>query len=580
MIIGSIDAFATNNGGLNFQQSSYWSLGSSAHGSGTLSDNFSTTSKYIHADLRAAKSLNGALYIATDGYLVKSSNNGGNWTILSEGTPIRENYTLGISQSNHFCSMIGSQDNGTSILGENGWVEFYGADGMEAIIHPLNPDYMIGSFQYGGRRRTVNRGLTSNSGHPTNESGSGQAAWVAPLTYNPNNPFEVYHFSQEVWKSDDFGSNWLQVGEPTSLAGIIENAAVAENNTNIMIVTRGSKIVLSTDGGVSYTNIFTGLPNATISDVAFDPRNDSTIFVVYDRYQSDGNKVFISENLGQTWSNITYNLNNMPIRAIVMDHSNSQNIYVGAEIGVYLMEKGGNTWSLYNSKLPNTGIRELEINYGSNTLRAATWGRGMWEYTLKDRLNFPAIMTTEITNPPTYTEPKADVPQFVTSKISYVGNLTSVYVEWSINAPTFGNVLTMSNISDSTWKTTTYLPNFPMGTDVFFKVFAVGSTGDTTETYKFMYRVRYNAQSSLVELKEDVVQLFPNPNSGKFRIELGETVQNGRVWVMTLDGKKVEEQSFQNTNTVDCQFHLKKGTYFVLVESDYKTVVRKMVVGK
>ena len=27
---------------------------------------------------------------------------------------------------------------------ENNWIEFYGADGMEGIIHPLNDDWMIG----------------------------------------------------------------------------------------------------------------------------------------------------------------------------------------------------------------------------------------------------------------------------------------------------------------------------------------------------------------------------------------------------------------------------------------------------
>ena len=46
-------------------------------------------------------------------------------------------------------SMSGSQDNGSSILNAEGWLEFFGADGMEAIIHPLNPNWMIASVQYG-----------------------------------------------------------------------------------------------------------------------------------------------------------------------------------------------------------------------------------------------------------------------------------------------------------------------------------------------------------------------------------------------------------------------------------------------
>jgi hypothetical protein len=581
MVIGSIDPFMTSDGGQNFQQSGFWSLGNSAHGGGSLSDNYFQTGVYVHADLRAAESVNGVLYLATDGFLVKSTDNGNTWVILSKGTPIRENYTLGISQSNHFCSMIGSQDNGTSILGENGWVEFYGADGMEAVIHPLNPDWMMGSFQYGGRRRTLNRGLSQSGGTPSGESGSGNAEWVAPMVYDPNDPFTLYHFSGEVWKSNDFGDNWVLAGTPTTFSGSnIQQAAVAENNSDIMVVTRTNRILLSTDAGVSYSNIFSGLPNATISDVAFDPKDDSTLIVVYDKYNVDNSKAYITTDLGQSWTNITYNLGNMPLRSVVIDHTNASTIYVGAEIGVYAMAKGDTIWSLYNPGLPNMTVRELEINYGSNTVRAATWGRGMWEYSLKDRKEYPAIMTTEISNPPTLTEPKEDIDQYVTSKISYVGTVAKVYTEWSINAPTFGNVIPMSNTQDSTWKTNIPLPNFPLGTKLFFKVFAIGSAGDTTETYKFVYTVRYNQFASVNEIEKDQFVLFPNPNTGAFTIDLGEESAEGKVIVMSVDGKKVWSQSYENKKMIQCNLDLKNGAYFVLVESNGKSAVRKIVVKK
>ena len=79
--------------------------------------------------------------------------------------------------------------------------------------------------------------------------------------------------------------------------------------------------------------------------------------------------------------------------------------------------------------------------------------------------------------------------QYVTSLISYDNTLSSVYVEWSENSPVFGNVIPMINTQDSTWVSQSPLPNFPVGTKLYFKVFAVGDQGDTTETYKFMYTV-------------------------------------------------------------------------------------------
>ncbi|MFT6246773.1 MAG: hypothetical protein ACJAXI_003556, partial [Crocinitomicaceae bacterium] len=523
MIIGGIDPFVSINGGNSFSQSASWYLGNSLNGTGTNHENFFQTDAYVHADPRVGKSVNGTFYLGTDGFLCKSDDFGATWSILSQGTAIRENYTLGVSQSNHYTTMIGSQDNGTSFTNESGWIEFYGADGMEAIIHPLNPDFMIGSVQYGTRRRTMNGGISQDGVAPSGESGSGDADWVAPLAYDPNDQFAVYHFSGEVWKSEDFATTWTELGTATTFTGDgnADEAAIAENNSNIIVISRSDKIEKSWDGGMTFTNIKGTLPTASVKDIAFDPKDDSTVMVVYNQYQDNGNKVFISYDGGATWNNITFNLNDMPIRSIVMDHSSDSYIYVGGEIGVYVMPKGGTSWTLYNPALPNVTVRELEVCYGSNTLRAATWGRGMWEYSLKDRIDYPAVLTTEITTPPSLLVPLEAVDQYVTSVISYDNALSDVYLEWSIDNPTFGNVISMTNTQDSTWMSDAPLPEYPLGTKMFFKVFAVGATGDTTETYKFMYYVRYNPNLGIKDLDEnDFALVFPNPNTGEFTLDL------------------------------------------------------------
>ena len=582
MVIGYIDPFITTDGGQSFTQSAWWSLGSAEHGLGAMHENFMQTQVYVHADLRAAKSVNGVLYMGTDGFLVKSEDNGMTWEILNQGTSIRENYTLGVSQSNHYVTMIGSQDNGTSLTNEGGWLEFYGADGMEAIVHPLNPDWMIGSYQYGGRRRTEDGGASQSGINPSNETGSGDAAWVAPLAYKPDSQFDVYHFSDEVWKADQFGNGtWVELGSPASFGGLMEQAAFAENNSDILAVSRDGNIDISVDGGLTFADIQGTLPGAEIKDIAFDPRDDSTIVVVYNQYQNNGNKVFITTDMGGSWTNITYNLNDMPIRSVVIDHSNSSYIYLGAEIGVFIMEKGGSNWSLYNSGLPNMTVREMEINYGSNTVRAATWGRGMWEYTLKDRGDYPAILTTEITNPPTMIEPKEDVDQYVTSVISYDNTITSAYVEWSSNQPVFGNVISMTNTQDSTWVSDSPLPNFPEGTKMFFKVFAIGANGDTTETYKFMYEVRYNVDAGLNEIANaQSMFVFPNPNDGTFSVQLSSVMDEVQILILAMDGKKVSRSNYTNTERVDINAELAPGSYFVLVEGEGISEVQKVVIQK
>ena len=496
MIYGYLNIEASTDGGYTFNQVTNWSLGSTNGAGSGHQVSFNTSTDYVHADLRMAKCVNGVFYIGTDGLFCKSSDNGVTWQNVSKSVAIRENYKLGVSQSNHFRSISGSQDNGTSIKHKDTWIEFYGADGMEGYIHPLNDDWMIASLQYGGRRRTKTGGISQDGVSPSGQSGSGNGGWEAPIFYDPNNQMTVYNFSNYIYKSEDFGSSWDSIGAPNTFTGTISEAAIAENNSNIIVISKGSDIEKSVDGGTTFASIKSNLPSHSIQDIAFDPKDDDVMIVVYGRYQNDNEKVFMTTNGGTSWTNITHNIGNMPIRTVVIDHSDASNIYLGAEIGVYTKPMNSTSWSLYNTDLPNTTVEELEIVYGSNTIKAATWGRGLWEYSLVGRKSYPAIVTTRITDQPTDETPAFGANQFVTSTISYDNTLSSVYVEWSANAPTFGNTIVMTNTADSTWVSNSALPNQVVGTKMYFKVFAVGSAGDTSETYKFMYTVQPNCVAS------------------------------------------------------------------------------------
>ncbi|MDB4323801.1 GEVED domain-containing protein [Crocinitomicaceae bacterium] len=490
MIFGYVDIEASMDGGQTFNQVTSWSLGNT-NGSGSGHQNsFNTSTDYVHADLHPAKCVNGVFYVGTDGLFSKSMDNGISWENIGQGIAVRENYKLGVSQSNHYRSISGSQDNGTSIKHKNSWIEFYGADGMEGLIHPLNDDWMIGSLQFGGRRRTKDGGLTQTGASAPGQSGSGNGGWEAPIAYDPNNQMTVYNFSKYIFKSIDFGTSWDSIGAPSTFTSTISNAAIAENNSNIIVISNGNKIEKSINGGATFTSIKNNYPDHSIQDIAFDPNDDEVIIIVNARYENNGEKVFITTNGGASWNNITNNLGDMPIHSVVIDHTDSSRIYLGAEIGVYTKLMSENVWSLYNPNLPNTTIEELEIVNGSNTIKAATWGRGLWEYSLVGRNNFPSILITKITDQPTDVLPLENIDQYVTSLISYDDILTSVFVKWSVNSLAFDNQIDMTNTVDSTWVSNSPIPNQAFNSKIYFKVFAVGSIGDTTETYKFMYNVR------------------------------------------------------------------------------------------
>ncbi|PCJ64149.1 MAG: hypothetical protein COA58_14285 [Bacteroidetes bacterium] len=472
MVYGYVNLHASTDNGNTFVQRTIWSVQNDA---------------YIHADLQIAQCINGVFYVGTDGYFAKSSDNGVTWTRLNDGTSVREFYAVGTSQGNFGVHMAGSQDNGTSILLEDGWVEWNGGDGMEALVHSLNPDWFIGSWQYGSRNYSRDGGLSRNgTGNPNR--GSSEAAWEAPFLQNPMDQMQVYHFSDSIFSGDRFGRDWSFKSSPE--IGVLNNAAIAETDSNVIVVSRNNLIRLTTDGGANWTNIHSNLPTYNFTDLAIDPRNKNTILATYNRYQKDDRKVFISYDQGGTWENITYNLGEMPLRTVVMDHSDSSYIYVGGEIGIYYKSKNATSWTLYNTNLPNVTVKDLEIHYGSNRLRAATWGRGLWENTLIGRNDFPSITHTSISSTPDDNTPKEGVDQYVSATIVFDGTLTSVKTIWSEGNNSLNNEISMSNMGGNIWKTDSSIGASTLGDVAYFRVIATAENGDESETYMFNYDVQ------------------------------------------------------------------------------------------
>jgi len=482
LIYGYVDLTSSTDGGKNFVQRTWWSTGNANHNS----------SNYIHADLRAAQCINGVFYVGTDGYLAKSPDGGVSWTRLNDGTAIREFYRFGLSQSDAWLSMAGSQDNGTSIYKKDGWIEWNGGDGMEAVVQSLNPDWMVGSWQYGNRNKTVNGGQTrGGASHGNNND------WIAPMLTDPNHQMGIYSFGINVFKSTQFGGNWQtlgNVGFRNNNNGNSENtrhAAIAHNNSKLILASRNNKMMLSENAGISFTEITADLPTTNSpSWIAFDPNDDNTVILTYDRYQDDNRRVYISHDLCKTWENISFNLSDMPLRTAVIDFSDSSYIYVGGERGVYYKSMNGTRWNLYNEKLPAVSIRELEIQWATNTLRAVAWGRGMWQTKLVERADYSEITKITMNVAPTMTQPKEDFPIKITAVVTSVSPLKKVFLKWSKDTANYLNTIEFVQLSGDTFIAKSDIPEFPAQTNIYFKVFAETDNGNLTESAKLHYEYR------------------------------------------------------------------------------------------
>ena len=362
LFVGGINLWESTDGGAN------WTIEASS-GNGNYA--------YMHVDQHCLEfhPITNVPYAGNDGGLYKYLDNLNNWIDISDGLEISQFYKLGLSESNASRLIAGAQDNGTEMLTNGVWDAVRGADGMECAIDPYDEDLLYSSSQYGGLRKSFNGGNNWDNIKPVSYDG----AWVTPYKIHPNNNNMIVAGYDEVYLSLTSGAVWDSISYNVSGGQSVRTIALAPSNEDYIYAATYSRLMKTTNSGQSWTSIKPGLPNYNISDVTVSDNDPDRLWVTMSEYNAS-NKVFESSNGGATWTNITgANLPNLPVNCIVYQANANEDLYIGTDIGVYHKDNTMSDWVPYKNGLPSVVINELEIHYPTNRIRAATFGRGVWD---------------------------------------------------------------------------------------------------------------------------------------------------------------------------------------------------------
>lgn len=361
VIVGGIDIWRSTNGGVTWTQRTF------GYGGGP----------YVHPDQHDAIYENGTtIWLAHDGGVDRSTNSGSTWTSINGNMNIAEPYYLGVSATSATKIVAGLQDNGSIVYTGTSWFEGKGGDGMDCFVDWNNPNIVVASSQNGGHGRSTNGGASFSN----IVSGlTGTADWVAPICQDPNVSTTYYAGRQHVFRSTNSGASWSQLGALPGTGNVLF-INPAPSSSSVIYTARATTIYKTTNGGVSWSDITAGIPvgSAQITDIDVDNTNSNNVYVTLSGYTA-GNKVFYSTNGGLTWTNYSTGLPNLPANCIVYQKNSPGIVYVGMDYGVYYRELSMSSWIPYNTGLPNVWVNDMEIFYPTGKLRAATYGRGMWE---------------------------------------------------------------------------------------------------------------------------------------------------------------------------------------------------------
>ena len=372
-----LDTYQTLNGGVTWNE---WTLNS------------------VHVDQH------GMEFHDTDSDFVVIANDGGLYITENKGLSFRHVETIA---NNQFYECVihptlpktyfgGAQDNGTLLTrdnGEGGYLRISGGDGFTIKFDDVNPDLYYVTSQFGNIRRSTSLDPFQDTNIRPGGNFVSRNNWNTPFVTIPNQENGILYGGERLLSSADRGETWEIIspdltngphGTSTSF-GTISSIAISELDPELIVVgTDDGNVQITTDGGLSWILVSDDLPLLSVSSVATDPFDASTIYVTYSGYAKNNYLPHIlrSSDLGVTWTDIGSTLPESPINEIVIDPSLTDHYYVASDESVYFTDNGGDSWGILGIDLPLSIFADLDIHAENRELLAASFGRSMFSYEL------------------------------------------------------------------------------------------------------------------------------------------------------------------------------------------------------
>jgi photosystem II stability/assembly factor-like uncharacterized protein len=362
----------------------------------------------------------GGLYITNN-----ASQKSPTFTTLNRGYNVTQFYGIAAAPSGEV--MGGTQDNNTLYIDYKGATlqaakKILGGDGGYCDFSITNPNAFFAAYQFGEIRRSSNKGISFTRFTDTHVAPSGTPAGSFVT------PFRLWEkvSSTGAWLDDSYflcltRSVWITKGaldfsktpkwfEIASLPIDARCLTATDDGTTLFVgtITAGGAGKLYRISGLDYVNnsldtsgtnfdLTTGTPvksqeigsfnGQVVTSIAVDPGDANNIVVTLGNY---GNTTYVlrSTNALSTtpsFTSIQNNLPQMPVYSALIDRDNNSKVILGTELGIYVSEDNGTSWSEQNDGLARTSVFMLRqqklTSTGKHALYAGTYGRGIFRST-------------------------------------------------------------------------------------------------------------------------------------------------------------------------------------------------------
>ena len=356
---------------------------------------------YSHSDhhfVMYHPNIDSLVLFGNDGGVFLSYDNGRTFRSANGGYQSTQFYNgFSVSHSNSSFALGGLQDNSTVVYrGDAEWTRVIGGDGSWSGINQDDNNIVFGSYQGLSILRSMNNGFGFSQVNLNFAPGE-DPLFISPYLVSEADPDILYAGGIYVYKSEDTGITWetMNGNAPVNNTPIFSMGLSSATPNVLYVGTVGisglpSSVHVSLDGGETFSEANTGLPDRIPNDIAVDPRDPSIAYVAFSGFGSQ--HLYKTTDYGLSWEAIDFNLPDVPGNAVAIDPMNPEVVYYGNDIGIYVTENAGETWTAMSTGIPSAVIAmDLAISPSDRTIWVATHGNGSYRANLIE----PSVSVSE-----------------------------------------------------------------------------------------------------------------------------------------------------------------------------------------
>jgi hypothetical protein len=299
----------------------------------------------------------------------------------------------------------GTQDNGTQLI-QNGnpvAIGVLGGDGAHSFYDQVDTKYFIANLVYNDLIVLYNYDKGEYALIANNEDRDG--FFINPQALDShldklysNGPEGTLYRYDNLTGLTSIGDDGIGNNDPVaprkSLKNSLLNASISAINVSPYTTTSSTVVVGLINGkllrienadgdpaNASWKDITGSQFVGSISDVEFG-RNEDELFVTF--YNYGVRSIWYTSNAtssNPTWVSKEGNLPDLPVLTILPNPLNKDEVIVGTELGIWAtrnFDSNSPSWEQSYNGMSDVKVTDLDLKKGTNTVFAASYGRGMF----------------------------------------------------------------------------------------------------------------------------------------------------------------------------------------------------------